>query len=127
MQSEDVGDCEVLREAEGVSVKVAETLGEVLPLPRTSPPPAPLEALGDAEFEWDVLPLEDRDGVLVTLCEGEREAHLVTLGECEWVTLNVPHAEAERVVEWVGLPEAVAQPDAVTLCVDVREAQGLLL
>ena len=74
-----------------------------------------------------MLPLEDREGVLVTLCEGEREAHLVTLGECEWVTLNVPHAEAEKVVEWVGLPEAVTQPDAVALCVDVREAQGLLL
>ncbi len=127
LQLEVVGECEVLRVADGESVKLDETLGEVLPLPRTSPPPAPLEALGEAEIEWDVLPLEDREGVLVTLCEGEREAHLVTLGECEWVTLNVPHAEAEKVVEWVGLPEAVTQPDVVALCVDVCETQGLLL
>jgi hypothetical protein len=43
------------------------------------------------------------------------------------VALNVPQAEAEREVEWVGLPEAVTQPDTVALCVDVREVQGLLL
>ena len=74
-----------------------------------------------------MLPLEDREGVLETLCEGEREAHLVTLGECECVALSVPQAEAERVGEWLRLPEAVTQPDAVTLCVDVCVAQGLLL
>ena len=106
---------------------MAETQGEALPLPRTSPPPAPLEALGDTEIEWDVLPLEDREGVLEMLCEGEREAHLVTLGECECVALSVPQAEAEKVGEWLRLPEAVTQPDAVVLCVDVCVAQGLLL
>lgn len=52
---------------------------------------------------------------------------MVTLGECERVALDVPQAEAERVVEWVRLPEAETQPDTVVLCVDVCEAQGLLL
>ena len=74
-----------------------------------------------------MLPLADRKGVPVLLSEGEREAQLVTLGEDGSVPLKVTLVEADRVAEGVGLPEAVTQPDTVGLCVDVCEAQGLLL
>ncbi len=57
--------------------------------------PAPPEALAVTETEKDTLPLGERVGVLVTLCESEREAHLLTLGERVKLELIVPHGEPE--------------------------------
>ena len=117
---------------EGVEAPLAlcETQMVVLGLPLAEGVPVALPQedrvpLPDAVTER--VEVWEADTVKEGSAEGVLRALVLTLSELVRVLLRVTLGEGDRVEEGERLPEAVTQPDAVSLCVGVCEAQGLLV
>ena len=109
-----------LCEVQMVVLGLPLTEGVTVALPQEDSVPLP-DAVTERVEEWEADTVKDGSA------EGVLKALVLTLSELVRVLLRVTLGDGDRVEEGERLPEAVTQPDAVSLCVGVCEAQGLLV